>query len=146
MGNKKRKDARRVLKDRYDAACNALLAELLDMWELDAYYGYWVGDDVGGIYDYDGGFTISMEDIIYCVEHDVTRHQYMEWQDYTCNAAEFNMTVPNLRSWMMGCPRADGAVFERLRSLKEEFLKAVDDENSRIRQASAECGGSFGTF
>ena len=54
--------------------------------KLDGYYGYWIGDEVGGVYDYgDGMFTINMDDIIYCVA-DVTREQYIEWQEYICDA------------------------------------------------------------
>ena len=81
---KKTKDAvKRQLKEQWQKACNGFLVELLRMWELDAYYGYWICDEVGGVYDYgDGMFTISMDDIIYCVLGDITREQYIEWQEY----------------------------------------------------------------
>lgn len=128
----KTKDAVKCeLKKQYDCACNQYVSELLRIWELDAFYGHWIGDDVGGIYDYDGGFTISMENIIYCVEHDITGEQYLEWQDYTIEASEFNMEAPNFRSWMMGCPRTSPGTFERLRGLKAELQKAVDEEKDR---------------
>ena len=114
----KTKDAVKCeLKKQYDCACNQYVSEF--------------GDDVGGIYDYDGGFTISMENIIYCVEHDITGEQYLEWQDYTIEASEFNMEAPNFRSWMMGCPRTSPGTFERLRGLKAELQKAVDEEKDR---------------
>ena len=98
---KKTKDAvKRQLKEQWEQACNGYLVELLRMWELDAYYGYWIGEEIGGVYDYGGGmFTIGMDDIIYCVEHDVTEKQYMEWQEYLCDAAEFGFDKPNLKSW-----------------------------------------------
>jgi hypothetical protein len=52
---------KRQLKEQWKKACNGFLTELLRMWEQDAYYGYWIGDEVGGVYDYgDGMFTISM--------------------------------------------------------------------------------------
>lgn len=131
---RKTKDAlKREMRNQYECACNRYLAELLRMWELDSYYGYWIGEQVGGVYDYDGGFTISMEDIIYCVEEDVTRKQYTEWQDYVCDAIEFGMATPNLRSWMMGCPRTNAETFERLRRLKAELQKAVEDEKGRAK-------------
>ena len=72
---KKAKDAvKRQLKEQWKQSCNGFLVELLRMWELDAHYGYWIGDETGSVYDYgDGMFTINMDDIIYCVLADVTR-------------------------------------------------------------------------
>lgn len=135
----KTKDAVKcALKREYEAACNSYLSELLRMWELDAYYGYWIGDDTGGVYDYGGSFTIGMEEIIYCVEHDVTEEQYMEWQEYICDASEFGFSTPNLRAWMHGCPRADNATFERLRGLKADLAKAVEEEKKRMENEKLE--------
>lgn len=137
----KAKDAvKRNLRRQYDAACNGYVTELLRMWELDSFYGYWIGDDVGGVYDYGGAFTIGMEDIIYCVENDVTEEQYQEWQEYICEAIEFGFDTPNLKSWMRGCPRTDKATFERLRALKAELNKAVDEERRRAAMESQHTG------
>ena len=126
---KKIKDAvKRQLKEQYEKACNGYLCELLSMWELDAYYGYWIGEEVGGVYDYGGMMTIGMEDIIYCVEHDVTEFQYQEWQEYICDAGEFGFDTPNLKSWMMGCPRIHAETFKHLRKLKAQLNEAIKDE------------------
>ena len=131
----KTKDAvKRQLKEQWEKACNGYLVELLRMWELDAYYGNWIGEEVGGVYDYGYGmFTISMDDIIYCVENDVKREQYMEWQEYICDASEFGFDLPNLKSWMMGCPRTSPEAFERLRKMKAELNEAVKVEKERTR-------------
>lgn len=130
---KKTKPAvKRQLKEQWEKACNGYLAELLRMWELDAYYAYWIGDDVGGVLDYGcGAFTIGMDDIIYCVEHDVTEQQYQEWQEYICEAAEFGFDTPNLKSWMMGCPRTPPEVFEKLRKMKAELNEAIKAEKEK---------------
>ena len=121
------------LRKDYEQACNGFLVELLRMWELDAHYGYWIGDDVGGVYDYgDGMFTINMDDIIYCVEHDVTEKQYMEWQEYICDADEFGFDTPNLKSWIMGCPRTSQEVFKKLRKMKAELNEAIKAEKEKF--------------
>ena len=131
---KNTKEAMRAdMRNQYECACNRYVAELLRMWELDAYYGYWIGEDVGGLYEYDDCFTISMEDIIYCVEHDVTEVQYMEWLEYCVDAGEFGFTTPSLKSWMMGCPRTPQETFERLRGLKADLAKAVEEEKERVK-------------
>lgn len=123
---------KRQLKEQWEKACNGYLTELLRMWELDAFYAYWIGDEVGGVLDYGGGaFTIGMDDIIYCVEHNVSEQQYQEWQEYIIDAAEFGFDTPNLRSWHMGCPRVQQATFNRLRSLKKDLADAVAEEQHR---------------
>lgn len=129
-------DIKAKIKERYEFAVNSYLLELLNMWELDACYGYWIGDDVGGMYDYGGMFTIDMEDIIYCVEHDVTWTQYLEWQEYICDASEFGFDMPNLRSWMMGCPRTDAKTFKKLREMKNELENAIDEEKERVKNSN----------
>lgn len=125
-----------LLRQDYEKAVNGYLNELLRMWELDAHYGYWIGDEVGGLYDYgDGSFDINIQDIIYCVENDVTREQYDEWQEYICDAAEFNFPMPNLRSWMRGCPRTPPEAFEKLRKLKQDLNDAVEEEKKKVNNS-----------
>ena len=121
-----------MLREQWEKACNGYLVELLRMWELDAHYGYWIGEEIGGVYDYgDGMFTIGMNDIIYCVEHDIGREQYIEWQEYCCDASEFGFDMPNLKSWMMGCPRTTPEVFEKLRKMKAELNEAIKAEKEK---------------
>ena len=130
---KKTKDSTKaLLREQWEKACNGYLCELLRMWELDAYYGYWIGDEIGGVYDYGGGmFTIGMNDIIYCVEHDIGREQYIEWQEYCCDADEFGFNTPNLKSWMMGCPRTSQEVFKKLREMKKILDDAIKAEKEK---------------
>lgn len=128
------------LRTAYEKACNDYLNELLKIWELDGHYGYWIGDDVGGVYDYDGGFTINMDDIIYCVENGVTEQQYYEWQDYICDASEFGFSTPNFKSWMHGCPRTPRETFEKLRAMKRDLATAVEEEKKRQKETT-DAGG-----
>ena len=132
---KKTKDAMKAkLKEQFEQACNGYLCELINMWELDAHYGYWIGDETGGLYDYgDGMMTINMDNIIYCVEHDVTESQYQEWQEYVCDAAEFGFDTPNLRSFVRGCPRTPQETFEKLRKLKADLNNAVEEEKKKMK-------------
>ena len=132
----KTKDAvKQQLKEDWEKACNGYLVELLRMWELEAWYGYWIGNEEGSLYDYgDGMFTINMDNIIYCVLNDITHEQYMEWQEYCCEAAEFGFDTPNLRSWIRGCPRTSKETFDKLRALKAELAKEIDEEKKRMKQ------------
>lgn len=132
--NKTKDAVKRQMKEQWEKACNGYLVELLRMWELDAHYGYWIGDEVGGVYDYgDGMITISMDNIIYCVENDVTQEQYMEWQEYNSEAYEFGFDTTNLKSWLRGCPRVSHEAFERLRKLKADLNDAIKEEHERVK-------------
>lgn len=130
--SKTKDSTKAMLREQWEKACNGYLVELLRMWELDAYYGYWIGEEIGGVYDYGGGmFTIGMNDIIYCVEHDIGREQYIEWQEYCCDAAEFGFDMPNLKSWIMGCPRTSQEVFKKLREMKKILDDAIKAEKEK---------------
>jgi len=132
---KKAKDAiKRQLKEQWRQAVRGYQAALLNMWELDAHYGYWIGGEEGGVYDYgDGMLTINMDDIIYCVLNDVTREQYEEWQQYIIDASEFGFATPNLRSFVRGCPRTPAETFKHLREIKATLNDAIRDEKERVK-------------
>ena len=129
----KTKDAiKRQLKEQYSKACNGYLVELLRMWELDAHYGYWSGDETGTMYHYGETHNLTMEDIMYIVDCDIEEDEVLAWEDYCLDAHEFGFSLPNLRSWHMGCPRTEQAVFECLRILKDDLAKAVEEEKARL--------------
>lgn len=117
----------RLLDDDYTKACNGWVNQLLLMWELneDSGYGYWAGDQVGGVYCYGEFIFIDMENIIYCVKNDVTEKEFMEWSEYCTWANEFHQPTPNLRSWMNGCPRCSKEEMEHLTELKKKFMDEV---------------------
>jgi hypothetical protein len=74
-----------------------------------------------------------MDDIIYCVLADVTREQYIEWQEYICDAAEFGFDTPNLRSFVRGCPRTSAETFKHLREIKAMLNDAIQEEKDRVK-------------
>lgn len=126
----------RLLDEEYKKACNGWLNQLLNMWELDedSGYGYWAGDETGGIYCYGESISITMDDIIYCVKNDVTEEEFIEWSDYCTWASEFKQPTPNLKSWMRGCPRCSKEEMEHLSEMMERF-----DEEIRILQERNQC-------
>ena len=138
---KKIKDAvKRQLKEQYKKACNGYLCELLRMWELDARYGYWVGDEHGTMYCYGETHNLSMEEIIYIVENDIEEDEVLAWEDYCLEAHEFGFDIPNLRSWHRGCPRTSKETFDTLRILKNNFTAAVEEEKERVTKDYEETG------
>ena len=126
---------KKMLKEQYEKGCNGYLVELLRMWELDMHYGYWNSDEPGTIYHYGDTHNLTMEEIIYIVENDVYESEVMVWEDYTLDAHEFGFDTPNLRAWHMGCPRVSNSVFDKLRKMKEDIFKAVEEEKKRMDEA-----------
>lgn len=100
------KNTKQVMRHNFDKAVADYVAALLEMYEWDAYYGYWIGDDNTGIYAYGDNHFISLADIIYIVENDVPLVVFEGWEDYCLWAHEVNKPIPNLDSWVRGCPRA----------------------------------------
>ena len=106
---------------------------LLKSWDLSEHYGYWIADEIGGVYAYGDDLFINMDDIIFCVENDVTELQYREFLEYCSTANEFGFDTPNLKSWIAGCPRVSENTFKQLRELKDNLHKVVEEEKIKLK-------------
>lgn len=122
-----------TLKKEFEKTANNYLKLLCDSWDLDEYYGYWVGDEVGGIYDFaDGYITINYDDIRYCVENDVKLKDFIDWQEYIIFCHDYNQTMPNFQSYYKGCPRISDEFRERLYKLKTELEQACKEAKESL--------------
>lgn len=119
-------DKKTLLKN-YECACNNIIMELLKEWELDSGYGYWIGDIVGGLYDYDGYITIDMVDAVYCIKNNISRDTYNEYVDYNVRCIQNNMTTMNLNSYIKGAPRVTEETFNKIEKLKKE-IQAIQNK------------------
>lgn len=118
-----------LLKKNYEKACNDYVAAILNLWELDSYYGFWIADEVGGLYDYgDGCFTISMCDIVYCVENNVKYDEFLKYQEYNVKCLDYNLPTMNLNAYHKGAPRHD---FSKLDALKKNLDDAIENEKNK---------------
>lgn len=117
------------LKENYEKACNDYVRALLTLWGLDSFYGYWIGSEVGGVYDIDGWITIGMQDIVYCVENNVASKEVSEWQDYYIKCHDFNLPAMNLNAWHKGAPRHD---FTKLDEAKKALDEAIENQKNKF--------------
>lgn len=120
------------LKKDYTNACNAYLkafCEKHDYW----YEGtsMWVGSDPGTI-ALCGDQYFSMETIRTDIDKDAPEEELLKWYDYTIDAQEFKLTVPNFEHWLMGCPRTSKEWFEDMRAKRKEFEDLLKEENERL--------------
>ena len=91
------------LEENYEKACNAWVRELARMWGQDYMEGYWIGDEPGGIYDFNGECPLDMQDIIYIVRKGITYAQASDWQEYVSwisDYEEYGYETPTLREYV----------------------------------------------
>ena len=128
-GSNMNKAHKKLLKENYEKACNDYVRALLTLWDADYKYGYWVGDEVGGVYDCDGWIFINMQDVVYCVENGVTSEEYEKWQDYCVKCSEYHLPILNLNAWHNGAPRHD---FTKLDAAKKELEDEIENEKNKF--------------
>lgn len=122
-----------ALKRTFEETAIGYLKLLCTDWELDEEYGYWIGDEIGGLYDLaDGYVTITYDDMRFCVENDVSLEEYNDWQNYCLFCHEYKQTIPNFKSWHRGCPRISKETRELLKKLKAEFEQACKEASESL--------------
>ena len=131
---KTKENVKHELKVAYETVCKCYKDAMLRLWELDEHYGYWNSDQPGTVYHYGEVHNLTMEEIVYIVDNDIEESEVMVWEDYTLDALEFGFDVPNLMAWHRGCPRIPNATFDRLRQMKADLEKFVDDEKDRLKK------------
>ena len=118
-------ETKEQLRNNYENACNAYVKELEKMWELGEDSGWWAGDAVGEVYCFLDTETLRMDEIITCVEENVSIDEYFKWSEYNTFANEFNQNIINLKSWLMGCPRLSEKEIANLKKLKQDLDDAI---------------------
>ena len=79
-------------------ACN-LLATLVNEQLFDGIRTwYWIGDEVGGVCDFEDCDLLKPEDMVRVIENNMTYDEYAEWRDANLD----NNRYINLKSWLMG--------------------------------------------
>lgn len=92
--NKSQLSAVELCKER----CNTL-AELVNKQLFDGCrQWYWIGNEVGGVCDFDCIDVLNPEDMVRIIENGLTYDEYAEWRDANLD----NGRYINLRSWLMG--------------------------------------------
>lgn len=122
----------KILRTNYEDACNNYLLTLLNLWDISAKDGYWIGDEVGGLYAHGETIFIKMDEIIFCVENNVSMETFMEYSEYCLRCHEYNFNIPNLKSYFKGCPTVPQETFDRLDDLKRQMNECITDTKSKF--------------
>ena len=122
------KDKKQILKEQFEVAVNDYLNAFLGQFELDGHNGWWVGDEVGGLYINGDLYYVTFEEMRYIVDNDIAEETYLEWYDYCDKCNAFELKPPTLKAYCQGCPRVSEDEWKHLESQKSK----LDNEIQRI--------------
>lgn len=107
----------------YENAINEIIKAFKEKHDLNMYEGYWIGNQIGEVYDF-GDMTFDFRDILIDLKEDAPKDEIFKWRDYMMRIWSINnmagsilLKENNYRSWLKGCPR-----------LTEEELDTVEDK------------------
>ena len=122
-------------KQLYEDGCNAYLQLFCEKHEFDFEDAKdcWVGGDVGGMTSC-GDYYVGMQTIIEDIDLDAEEDAFFKWYDYCLRADEFNLNIPNFKSFIKGCPITSEETFAKLESIKNELNNLIEQENNKIKQ------------
>ena len=98
MSNKKLTTFQLVTLELFRESCDRL-AELVNQQLFDGCRKwYWIGNEVGGVCDFEECDVLKTEDMVHIIENGLTYDEYAEWRDANLE----NNRYINLKLWMMG--------------------------------------------
>lgn len=115
------------LKKNYEDACNAYLRAFCQKHGYDEQDAVdsWAAGDVGGIASVGDEF-VNMDTIIADIDTQAPENAFSEWYDYCLRLHMISdeITTPNYRSWLRGCPRKS-----------EDEISALEAAHARLEEA-----------
>ena len=98
MSKKKLNTFQLITLELFRESCDRL-AELVNQQLFDGCRKwYWIGNEVGGLCDFEDCDVLKPEDMVLIVETNMTYDEYAEWRDANLN----NNYYIHLKSWLMG--------------------------------------------
>jgi hypothetical protein len=119
-----------TLKQEYEHICNRYLVEFANKYELSLEPDAWVGGDVGTV-AYVSDYYFGFDDIRRCVDENVKWQDLIEWYDYNCEGGMLGLNQINLKSWLMGAPRADKETIAEIKARRKELEELIKNQNEK---------------
>lgn len=88
----------------FNTACNNLVQAVNEQLYDGKCKPYWIGDEVGGLCDFDGYAVLSPAEMTLIIDRHLTYDQVMEWIDagVDYNRERENEKYINLDAWIKG--------------------------------------------
>lgn len=91
-----------MIKKMYESCCQEYVRRLCELWEIYLKEAWWVADRIGTeLCIADAPWCLSMEQVIYIVEHKISHNDFMEWWDFVESEIHTGKQHPriNFHSW-----------------------------------------------
>ena len=98
MDMKKLNKSQKKTVDMFRVACDGLAASVNQQLFDGSRKWYWIGDEVGGVCDFEETDVLNPEDMVRIIENGLTYDEYAEWREANLD----NNRYINLNSWLMG--------------------------------------------
>lgn len=122
----------------YENAVNAIIEEFKKKQELTSNDGYWIGNQIGEVYDFGDAYTFDFNDVLLDIKENADKGEIFKWRNYMLRIWQLNnmaggvlLNEINYRSWIKGCPR-----------LTEDELNAIETKWKNLINEIAELGKS----
>lgn len=119
-----------TLKQEYEYVCNLYLVAFANKYELSLEPDAWVGGEVGTV-AYVSDYYFGFDDIRRCVDEDVKWKDLIEWYDYNCEGGMLGLSQINLKSWLMGAPRASKEDIAEIKARRKVLEEMIEEQNKR---------------
>lgn len=119
-----------VIRKRYENACNAYLREFCNKhgFDFEDAKHSWVANQPG-TWVMVGDLCFDFETIKTDIDEDAPEEELMKHYTYCVDAAEFNLTQPNFKQWLHGCPRTSEEDLAQLRYVKNQLNELINKQN-----------------
>lgn len=114
-----------LLKENYENACNEYLNAFCSTYELQYEKDAWVAGDVGTI-ALIGDYYIDFQDMMYMLNNNIAFDEWLRWYDYSLDAHDLGLDVPNFPSWCKGCPRLTEEQIQGIKDKRQELKELID--------------------
>lgn len=120
----------------YENAVNAIIEEFKKKQELTSNDGYWIGNQIGEVYDFGDAYTFDFNDVLLDIKENAVKGEIFKWRNYMLRIWQLNnmaggvlLNEINYRSWIKGCPR-----------LTEDELNTIETKWKNLINEIAELG------
>ncbi len=128
-----KEDLKRKLKSDYENACNNYLMQLLNDWKV---CGYWVGDEIGGVYCFNDDYFIGLNDIIYCVDNDIELDSYIDFSDYIVRCDKYNLDSEPFKCFIEKGPTYTEEEFNMLDERYKYLSDAINEMKAKAKTSN----------
>ena len=101
---------------------------------------YWIQGDIGGIVSIGDEFW-GFDQIRKTVDNDYDPKQVFAWYDYCVRLGSIDpaIQVPNLESWMKGCPRYSEEQISHIETLIKQHIASIESFKRDLPGKEQEC-------